>query len=99
MIYAIITLSILWFVSSIYFLRHIALIIKELNEIDKEQHQQNMDIIHLLKMDIEIAKALDHNAKIINQTNAVAEYLLELNDKPFVKKDSANIFNPPKGEA
>jgi hypothetical protein len=99
MIYAIIILSILWFISSIYFLRHIALIIKELNSIDKEQHQQNMDIIHLLKMDIEIAKALDHNAKIINQTIAIAEYLLELNDKTFVKKDSVNIFNPPKGEA
>jgi hypothetical protein len=99
MIYSIITLSILWFVSSIYFLRHIALIIKELNEINKEQHQQNMDIIHLLKMDVELAKTLDHNAKIINQTNAVTEYLLELNDKTFVKKDASKIFNPPKGEA
>ena len=99
MIYAIITLSILWFVSSIYFLRHITLIIKELNSIDREQHQQNMDIIHLLKMDVEIAKTLDHNAKVINQTNAVTEYLLELNDKTFVKKDTSKIFNPPKGEA
>lgn len=99
MIYAIITLSILWFVSSIYFLRHITLIIKELNSIDREQHQQNMDIIHLLKMDVELAKMLEHNAKILNQTNAIAEYLLELNDKTFVKKDSTNIFNPPKGEA
>jgi hypothetical protein len=50
-------------------------------------------------MDVELAKTLEHNAKILNQTNAVAEYLLELNDKTFVKKDSTNIFNPPKGEA
>lgn len=99
MIYVIIILSILWFVSSIYFLRHIALIIKELNEINKEQHQQNMDIIHLLKMDVEIAKTLDHNIMILNQTSAITEYLLELNNKTFVKNDVTNIFNSPKGEA
>lgn len=99
MIYAIITLSILWFISSIYFLRHIALIVKELNELDKEQHQQNVDIIHLLKMDVEIAKTIDHNTKILNQTSAVAEYLLDLNDSSYGKKNTSSIFNPPKGEA
>ena len=99
MIYAISILAFLWLVSCMYFIRHISLIIKELNGIDKEQHQQNMDIIHLLKMDIEIAKTIEHNTNVLNQTNAVAEYLLELNDKTFVKKDKSNIFNPPKGEA
>lgn len=89
----------LWLVSSIYFLKHINLIINELKEIDKEQHQQNKDIIHLLKMDVEITKTLDHNAKLLHQTTAVTEYLLDLNDKTLNKKSASNLFSPPKGEA
>ena len=99
MIYFIIIFFVLWLVMCGYFLKHIRLIINELNEINKEQHQQNMDIIHLLKMDVEIAKTMDHNAKVLNQLNAVTEYLLELNDKELVKKSPSNIFSSPKGEA
>ena len=50
-------------------------------------------------MDVEIAKTLDHNIMILNQTSAITEYLLELNNKTFVKNDVTNIFNSPKGEA
>jgi hypothetical protein len=99
MIYFVIGLTVVWLVICGYFLKHIRLIIDELNEINKEQCRQNMDIIHLMKMDVEITRTLDHNAKILNQTSAVTEYLLELNDKEIVKKSPSSIFSPPKGEA
>jgi hypothetical protein len=94
MIYAIITLFVLWFISSIYFLRHLALIIKELNEINKEQHQQNKDIMHLLKMNVEITKLLTSHEVAIQD---IINYI-----EPSSKKkvfEQSNIFNPPKGEA
>lgn len=98
MIYFVIIFFFLWLVTVGYFLKHIRLIINELTELDKEQHQQNKDIIHLLKMDIEISKTMDHNAKVLNQISAVTEYLLDTTEKVLVKSPS-NIFNPPKGEA
>lgn len=99
MIYFVIIFFVLWVVTCGYFLKHIRLIINELHEINKEQHQQNMDIIRLLKMDIEITKMLDHNATVLNQTSAVTKYLLELSDTSSLNKTSSNIFNSPKGEA
>ena len=98
MIYLLIILFFLWLVTVAYFLKHIRHILNELTEIDKEQHQQNMDIIHLLKMDVEITKVLDHNSKVLNDTNKVVEYLLDINDKVLVK-NKLDIFSPPKGEA
>lgn len=99
MIYFVIIFFVLSLVICGYFLRHIRLIIDELHEIDKEQHQQNMDIIHLMKMNVDITKMLDHNAKVLNQMTAITEYLLELNGKELSKKSPSDIFSPPKGEA
>jgi hypothetical protein len=95
MIYAIIFLFIAWIISSVYFLRHLSLIIKELNELNKEQHQQNKDIMHLLKMNVEITKHLTNHGLAIQD---VIDYIETTSSKKKMF-DGSNIFDSPKGEA
>jgi hypothetical protein len=99
MIYALIAVFLLWALSTAYCIRHIALINKELEELGLEQHTQNKDIMHLLKMDYDIAKAVDTNAKSLLETQAVLEYTLEKVDPSVMKTNNTTIFNTPKGEA
>lgn len=95
MIAALIILYVITLVVFVYLLRHLTLIIKELNAIDKEQHQQNMDIIHLLKMDVEISKLLTNHGLAIQD---VIDYIEASSSKKKIF-DQTNIFNSPKGEA
>lgn len=99
MIYLVITMFVLWLASSIYFIKHILLLNKELDELNNEQHQQNMDIIHLMKMDVEIANTVDTHTTVMKQMVPAVEHLLDLSDKKFLKKTKTNIFNSPQGEA
>ena len=95
MIIALSILFVLWVVSSLYFLKHVRLIIKELNEINKEQRQQNMDIIHLLKMDVEISKQLTNHGIALQD---IINYIESSSSKKKMFEQT-NIFNSPKGEA
>ena len=99
MIYAIVTIMFLWAISTIYFLRHIKSINNELEELGKEQTMQNKDIMHLLKMDFEIAKVVDNHGKSILQTQTILEYIIEKSESKNIKTKSTNIFEPPKEEA
>lgn len=99
MIYAILAILLLWALSTFYCIKHIALINKELQQLNTEQHTQNKDIMHLLKMDFEIAKVVDNHGKSIVQTQTVLEYILEKSESKNIKLNTTNIFEPPKGEA
>jgi hypothetical protein len=67
--------------------------------LDKEQHQQNMDIISILKQNIEISNAIDNHAKVITEIVNVTEYSLNEKESKKLFKTGSDIFNTPKGEA
>ena len=68
---------------------HILKIQKELVEIDKEQHTQNMDIIELLKVNNELTKINDEQDKALL---FIIQHLVE--------KEKINIpYTGPIGEA
>jgi hypothetical protein len=88
----IITLAILLGITILFLLSaiiHIMKIQKELIEIDKEQHKQNMDIIDLIKDDQEIKGMLLQHIEIL-------KYLVEQDPKLNAGK---MYFTGPIGEA
>lgn len=103
MIYLVCILSVLWIVSTLYFLKHVRLITKELEEINKEQHNQNMDVIHLLKMDVQITSELTKQAEAINEHAKILNQIITILESPSKKSKmfstDSDIFNSPKGEA
>lgn len=98
MIYAVLALAIIQLAFIVYCIKHIKLIIKELNSIDKEQHEQNMDIIRLMKTDVELTKVVDNHATALSQLVPVTEYLLNIMDKGKLSTDKP-VFKSPKGDA
>jgi len=97
-IYAISILAIIEFLFIIYCIKHIKLINKELDAISRERGHLNMDIIHLMKSNVEIIKVIDNHSKNLNQLVPATEYLLSTLDKTKIPKDKP-IFKSPEGEA
>lgn len=98
MLYALIILSALFLCAFFYIMKHIVLFNRELDDIHKHVVKTNEDVVHLLKMDLEIAKVVDSHANSIVQLNTAIEYLFE-KDIKTTKKENNNIFEPPHGQA
>lgn len=98
MLYAIIILSALDLCAFFYIMKHVVLINRELDDVHRQVIKANEDIIHLLKMDLEISKVVDNHAKGIVQLNTAMEYIFDKDSKTD-KKQTNNIFEPPHGQA
>lgn len=99
MIYLIFTLFFLWVITTGYFLKHIRHIQDEFIALDKEQHQQNMDIISLIKRDIEVTEAVNNHAKSLTHIITATEYILHEKESKKILSSGSDIFKSPKGEA
>ena len=75
---------------------HIRLIQKELIEIDKEQHQQNQDVINLIKSHIKNQDTLSTHQEMLLQHIEILKYLVEQDPKLNAGK---MYFTGPMGEA
>ena len=75
---------------------HIRLIQKELIEIDKEQHQQNQDVINLIKSHIKNQDTLSTHQEMLLQHIEILKYLVEQDPKLNAGK---SYFMGPVGEA
>ncbi len=87
LLFAIIFVLAIFLISAIL---HIMKIQKELIEIDKEQHTQNMDIINLMKDDQAIKEMLLQHIEIL-------KYLVE--QDPKLNAGNKIYFTGPIGEA
>ena len=98
MIYAISILAIIQFLFIVYCIKHIKFINKELDAISRERGHLSMDIVHLMKSNVEIIKVIDNHSKNLNQLVTATEYLFGTLDKSKMPKDKP-IFKSPEGEA
>ena len=75
---------------------HIRLIQKELIEIDKEQHQQNQDVINLIKSHIKSQDTLSTHQEMLLQHIEILKYLVEQDPQ---LNSGKMYFTGPMGEA